>query len=165
MDRADEPAELPERGLLLGWLAFHRDTLAAKCGGVDPDGLVRTGVAGSTMSLLGLVRHLTEMERVYFVWALGGGELQYVYGPYEDGQPEGDFDNLTPELVDGSMAAWFIERALADQLIAACAALDDVGPGNGHTLRWNLVKVIQEYARHNGHADLIRQAIDGATGE
>jgi hypothetical protein len=111
------------------------------------------------------VRHLTEMERVYVVFALGGGELEFVYGPYEEGQPDGDFDGLTAEMVDASIEAWHAERRHADTLIASFAALDEAGRGNGRSMRWNLVKVIQEYARHNGHADLIRQAIDGATGE
>jgi hypothetical protein len=67
-------------------------------------------------------------------------------------------------MTESSMAAWRAERGHADRLIPDFA-LDQVGPGNGYSLRWNLVKLIQEYARHNGHADLIRQAIDGAVGE
>jgi Protein of unknown function (DUF664) len=163
--RSPEPGDDDERDILRGWLAFHRDVMAAKCDGVSGDDLVRTGLGGSTMSLLGLVRHLTEMERVYAVWALGGGaELEFVYGPYEDGGPDGDFDNLTPEMVESSLAAWRTEREAADTVITE-RALDDVGGGNRRTTRWNIIKLVQEYARHNGHADLIRQAIDGATGE
>ena len=63
------------------------------------------------------------------------------------------------------MSAWRDERARADSLIDGCSSLEEQGPGNGHSVRWNLIKVIQEYAHHNGHADLIRQSIDGATGE
>ena len=165
MDRATEPAEGGERELLLGWLAFHRDALAAKCDGLDGEQLVRTGLGGTTMSLLGLVRHMTEMERAYFVWAIGGGELEWNYGPYGDGLPDGDFDDLTPAVVEPSMSAWRDERARADSLIDGCSSLEEQGTGHGHSVRWNLIKVIQEYARHNGHADLIRQSIDGATGE
>ena len=165
-ERAPEPAPGSEREILLGWLAFHRDALAANCDGVPPGDLVRTGLAGSTMSLLGLVRHLTEMERVYATHALGGtGELTFVYGPYEDGGPDGDFDGLTPEMVDASLAAWHAERAAADAAIAAVASLDATRPGSTRSARWCLLKLVQEYARHNGHADLIRQSIDGATGE
>jgi hypothetical protein len=162
--RSLEPGDGDERDILCGWLAFHRDALAAKCAGVAENDLLRSGLGGSTMSLLGLVRHLTEMERVYAVWALGGGQLDFVYGPYEDGRPDGDFDDLTIDMVESSLAAWRAERGAADTLIAAMA-LDDVGLGNRRTTRWNIIKLLQEYARHNGHADLIREAIDGATGE
>jgi hypothetical protein len=163
-ERIAEPGEGDERDILSGWLAFHRDALAAKCNGVSAADLIRSGLGGSTMSLLGLVRHLTEMERVYAVWALGGGELEFVYGPYEEGGPDGDFDVLTVEMVEPSLAAWHAERDAAAALIAKLT-LDDLGVGNRRTVRWNIVKLLQEYARHMGHADLIRQSIDGATGE
>ncbi len=168
MERSPEPADADERGLLVGWLAFHRDAFAAKCAGIDDDQLVQPGPGGTTMSLLGLMRHLTEMERVYAVFALGGsssGELEFVYGPYVDGGPDGDFDGLTPAHAQPSFAAWRAERDAGDRAIAACPTTDTVGVGNGRSVRWNLTKLMQEYARHNGHADLIRQSIDGATGE
>jgi Protein of unknown function (DUF664) len=163
--RSPEPSDGPEREILTGWLAFHRDALAAKCDGVPPAELARTGLGGSALSLLGLVRHLTEMERVYIVYALGGGPLEFVYGPYEDGQPAGDFDLLRGDMVQASMEAWHAERTAADEILASCTSLDEPGRGNRRSMRWNLVKVTQEYARHNGHADLLREAIDGATGE
>ena len=159
-----EPADGTEKEVLLGWLAFHRAALAAKCDGVAPHDLVRSGLAGSTMSLLGLVRHVTEMERVYAVFAVGGGELTFLYGPYEEGGPEGDFDNLTIDSVEPSLAAWDAERNAADAAFRG-VGLDELGRGNRRSVRWNLVKLVQEYARHNGHADLIRQSIDGAVGE
>jgi len=167
MPRAPEPDGGTERELLLGWLAYHRDTLAAKCEGVPPQHLIRTGLGGSAMSLLGLVRHLTEMERVYFTYCIGGGELEFVYGPYDDeaGAPAGDFDDLVPEMVDSSFEAWRAECAHADQLIAAQPDLDAPGLGSRRSLRENLMKVIQEYARHNGHADIVRERIDGLRGE
>ena len=164
MDRNPEPGDGDERQLLLAWLAFHRDALAAKCEGVDDEDLVRTGLGGSALSLLGLVRHLTEMERVYLAYGVGGGEFSWAYGPYEEGEPAGDFDDLTPDMVEGSFETWLAERRVADGVVAAIAELGSRG-GNGRSLRWNLVKVIQEYARHNGHADLIRESIDGVTGE
>jgi hypothetical protein len=165
MERSDPDGDT-ERELLLGWLDFHRAALADNCRGVSDENLVRTGLGGTTMSLLGLVRHLTEMERVYLTHCIGGdGPLEFVYGPYEDGGPEGDFDDLRPDLVEPSFAAWQRERDHADRLIAAVDSLDERGRGRPRTLRENLFKVMQEYARHNGHADLIRQAIDGSTGE
>ena len=162
--RAPEPAVGSERELLLGWLAFHRDALAAKCDGMSAQQLVRLAVPPSDLSLLGLVRHLTEMERVYLVRALEGGELRLIY--CTDAAPDGDIVGLTPDLSAASIDRWHEERAHADRLLAAAGeAPEDAAPGNGRSVRWNLVKVIQEYARHNGHADLIRQSIDGATGE
>jgi hypothetical protein len=163
-ERAPEPgAGAGERELLLGWLAFHRDALAAKCDGMTPQQLVRLAVPPSDLSLLGLVRHLTEMERVYLVRALAGGELRLVY--CTAAEPDGDIVGLTPDLGTASFDRWHEERAHADRLLAAAGSLDAVAPGNQRSVRWNLVKVIQEYARHNGHADLIRQSIDGAIGE
>jgi hypothetical protein len=103
------------------------------------------------------------MERVYLVRALEGGELRLIF--CTDAAPDGDIVGLTADLSRASVERWHEERAHADRLLAAAGALDDTAPGNGFSVRWNLVKVIQEYARHNGHADLIRQAIDGATGE
>ena len=113
MDRTPEPNDADERDLVLGWLSYHRDAFASKCEGLDAAQLVTAGPAGTTMSLLGLMRHLTEMERVYATYALGGsptGELEFVYGPYVDGGPEGDFDGLTPDHVEPSTAAWHAER-------------------------------------------------------
>jgi hypothetical protein len=163
-ERAAEPTDGDEAHVLLGWLAFHRDATASKCEGIAHADLIRTGLGATTMSLLGLVRHLTEMERVYVVFAIGGGELTFVYGPYEEGLPDGDFDNLTAEMVAESLAAWHRERSVADAILDR-VGLDEIGSGNGRTVRWNVVKLIQEYARHNGHADLMRQSLDGSIGE
>jgi hypothetical protein len=163
VDRAAEPGDGSERGLLLGWLAFHRDALAVKCAGLAAEQLVSASAAPSDLSLLGLVRHMTEMERVYLVYALAGGEFSFVY--CTDAAPDADIVGLHPAMCAASMESWQRERAHADRLLAAAWTLDAVSAGNGRTVRWNLIKVIQEYARHNGHADLIRQRIDGATGE
>jgi hypothetical protein len=165
MTRVPEPGSDDERDLLLGWLAFHRDALAAKCAGLGDDALVARSAMPSDLSLLGLVRHLTEMERVYLTHALGGGgtELQLVY--CTDDEPDGDIVGLTPSMVASSLARWHEERAAADALLAKVTSLDARSAGNRYSARWNLVKVVQEYARHNGHADLLRERIDGATGE
>lgn len=165
MARVEEPADGDERDVVLGWLAFHRDALAAKCAGLGAEDLVRASCPPSNLTLLGLVRHLTEMERVYAVYALGPpGDLEFVYGDYTDGGPEWDFD------VDASMAAasweaWERERAEADRLIAGYASWDAIATGNGRSVRWNVQKLVGEYARHNGHGDLLRERIDGVTGE
>ena len=163
MDRAPEPGNAPERGLLLGWLAFHRDALAAKCEGLSDEQLVAASVPPSDLSLLGLVRHMTEMEHAYLVRALAGGQFSWVY--CSDESPDADISDLSPDMAAPSMARWWDERRLADQLLSATGPLGAAAAGNRFSVRWNLVKVIGEYARHNGHADLIRERIDGATGE
>ncbi|MEN3357285.1 MAG: hypothetical protein V7637_1267 [Mycobacteriales bacterium] len=165
ISRVPEPADGDERSVLLGWLAFHRDALEATCAGLDADQLATRSAPPSPLSLLGLVRHLTEMERVYGAWALGPtAELRMVWGEYTDGGPEWDMD-VDASMADGSMAAWDREKAATDERVHQHAGLDSVGAGNGRSLRWNLQKLVGEYARHNGHADLIRERIDGQTGE
>lgn len=165
MERVPEPTDGDERGVLLGWLAFHRNALEAKCAGLTAGQLVSRSVPPSPLSLLGLVRHLTEMERVYATWALGQkSDLQWVWGNYTDDGPEWDIDTDASQ-VEVSLRAWQDERASADERIAAHDSMDSVGGGNGRSVRWNLTKLIGEYARHNGHADLVRERIDGQTGE
>ncbi len=161
--RAPEPSDGDERAILLGWLAFHRDALAAKCDGLSAEQLADASVPPSTLSLLGLVRHMTEMEHVYLVYALAGGAFGLIYCTDDD--PEADIEGVTGGDVEGSLPRWREEREAADRVIAGYDALDALGAGNERSVRWNLVKVIGEYSRHNGHADLIRQAIDGAVGE
>ena len=161
----DEPADGDERTILLGWLAFHRAVLKMKCAGLAADDLVQRSAAPSPMSLLGLVRHLTEMERVYLVYALGPpGKLAFVYGDYTDDGPEWDFD-VDASMVEDSFARWDSEQRAADDLLGKYSSLDDISTGNRRSVRWNLQKLVGEYARHNGHADLLREGIDGATGE
>ncbi len=163
--RVEQPKEGDERGILLGWLAFHRNALEAKCHGLNAEQLVERAVPPSTLSLLGLVRHLTEMERAYLVWALGPDKpLQWVWGDYTDDGPAWDFE-ADASMVSESMTAWAREKQAGDALIAKYESLGQRGTGNGYSLRWNLLKLIQEYARHNGHADLIRERLDGQVGE
>jgi uncharacterized protein DUF664 len=163
--RAPVPADGDERSILIGWLAFHRDALQTKCAGLDATQLVTRSAPPSPLSLLGLVRHLTEMERVYGTWALGPkSELRWVWGEYTDDGPEWDID-VDVSMCEQSLAAWAREKDLADRRIGQHLAPDSVGAGNGRSLRWNLHKLIGEYARHNGHADLLRERIDGQTGE
>jgi hypothetical protein len=165
IERVPEPADGDERSILLGWLAFHRNALEAKCSGLDDEQLAARSAPPSVLSLLGLVRHITEMERVYATWALGPRvPLRWVWGDYTDGGPEWDID-ADASMSSESMDAWQVERRTADLRFAEHPSMDSVGDGNHRSLRWNLTKLIGEYARHNGHADIIRQRIDGQTGE
>lgn len=162
--RAAQPVDGDEHSILSGWLAFHRGALAAKCDGLTDERLVERAVEPSALSLLGLVRHMAEMERAYGVWALGPkAELEWVWGTYEN-DAEHDVD-CDASMVEESMRVWREEMRQSDVALARHPTLDEVGGGNGYTVRWNLTKLVGEYARHNGHADLIRERIDGQTGE
>jgi uncharacterized damage-inducible protein DinB len=169
MTRVDPPFVNAERASLLAWLDYHRETLAMKCAGLTPDQLCLRSVPPSTMSLIGLVRHMAEVERNWLqrVMAGLGDDLA---GPiyYErEVNPDGDFDDVEPLTVDADVATWRREIAAADAVIAGLD-LDDrrtSALGNEFDLRWVLTHMIEEYARHNGHADLLREATDGVTGE
>ena len=87
-----------------------------------------------------------------------------MYGDYEDGGPEWDFD-VDASMVDESFSRWADERRAADGVIARYPSLDSISPGNGRSVRWNLQKLVGEYSRHCGHADLLRERLDGQTGE
>ena len=163
--RIAQPADGDEHSVLLGWLAFHRNALEAKCYGLTAEQLVERAIPPSSLSLLGLVRHITEMERAYATWALGPDKpLTWVWGEYTDDGPEWDFD-ASASMMAESMAGWEQEKKAADNAISQYKSLDMKGTGNGYSMRWNLQKLIGEYARHNGHADLLRERIDGKTGE
>jgi hypothetical protein len=162
--RAEQPSDGDERSILLGWLAFHRDALAAKCHGLTNEQLVERSASPSALSLLGIVRHMAEMERVYGVWALGPkADLEWVWGTYENDE-EHDID-CDASMVQESLRVWREEMRKTDEALTGHQTLDGLGKGNGHSVRWNLAKLVGEYARHNGHADLLRERIDGQTGE
>ncbi|MCH6162132.1 DinB family protein [Streptomyces marispadix] len=158
-----------ERTMLESWLDFHRATLTLKCADLDDDKLRERSVEPSAMTLLGLVQHMAEVERNWFQRIFAGQDLPPIY-------EEGDRDGfaVTPERgMDEAMATWQREVDRGRELTAS-ASLDDSGQvperyasvmGAGTvSLRWILVHMIEEYARHNGHADLLRERIDGKSG-
>jgi Protein of unknown function (DUF664) len=158
-----EPA--PERAALQGWLDYHRATLRWKCAGLTGEQLVIRPVASSTLSLLGLVRHMAEVERAWFCRRLAGQDLGLLY--CSDEFPDGDFDLADPAAAAADFAIFAAECAAADEA-ARDRSLDDTFPsrsGNTLDLRWIYLHMIEEYARHNCHADLIRELIDGVTGD
>jgi uncharacterized damage-inducible protein DinB len=165
--RTDPPYVADEHQMLESWLDYHRDTLAMKCAGLSPEQLRERSVPPSSMSLLGLVRHMTEVERNWFRRVLEGEEAPPLY--YSDSDPDGDFDNVEDADPEGAMAAWRAECDRSRALAAARQSLDDVGralrQGQQVSLRWILVHMVEEYARHNGHADVLRERIDGAVGD
>ena len=159
------PTGLDERESYRRWLEYHRETLLMKCDGLTPEQLGLRSVEPSSMSLQGLIRHMTEVERNWFLRTLAGESIPPIY--YSDDDPDGDFDNLDPAKVDEEMARYHETLERCREAEAAAASLDDTGIRRGEavSLRWIMVHMVEEYARHNGHADLIRERIDGTTGD
>jgi uncharacterized damage-inducible protein DinB len=156
-----------ERETLLSQLQWLRQSMLLKCENLGPEDLARRAVPPSTMSLIGIVRHLAEVERRWFHrWMAGIDIPPHFYGP---DNPEGDFDGAVadPAVIEESFRIWREEAEFADKFTLEAADLDIVGnieyqgPVN---LREVLVHVIQEHARHVGHADLLREVIDGKIG-
>jgi uncharacterized damage-inducible protein DinB len=156
------PLQADERSMLESWLDFYRATLATKCDGLA-DGQLRTAsVPPSPLTLLGIVQHMAEVERNWFRRVLLGEQVAPIFDP--DG-PDGGFDLMEDVSFEKARATWESEIA---QARANCAGreLDETSPfmGGQVTLRWIYNHMIAEYARHAGHADLLRERIDGATG-
>jgi uncharacterized damage-inducible protein DinB len=162
-DRPRAPYVGDERAMLDGWLDFHRATLLLKCEGLTFEQLKSRPIATTTLSLLGLVRHMTEVERGWFLPFLG----EPVTGLYSgEDNPDGEFDDVEDADAEGDLAR-FGEAVDAISDLLRHRSLDEVEVDGEETysLRWIMTHMIEEYARHNGHADLLREAIDGATGE
>lgn len=154
-----------ERATLVEYLRFQRLTLHLKCEGLDATQLARRAVEPSTMSLLGLVRHMAEVERGWFRRRFAGQDVPKRYQSAAD--PDGDFDGAVadPAVVAEAWAAWRDEVAFAEQFVAESDLVVLRQDGKEMSLRETLVHMIEEYARHNGHADLLRERIDGRIGE
>jgi uncharacterized protein DUF664 len=164
--RADGGFENSERGVLVGYLSDRRLTLQLKCRGLDAEGMARRSVEPSTLSLLGLVRHLAEMERFWFREVMAGEKTPKHFRT--NGNPNAEFDDVVadPALVDEAWATWRAEVEFAERFVDDAADLGVRGRDeDGTPLREVLVHMIEEYARHNGHADLLRERIDGRVGQ
>jgi hypothetical protein len=163
-----------ERGALVESLRKQRLTLEVKCAGLDAEAMARRAVEPSTMSLLGLVRHLAEMERATFRRLMAGQDAPRLYTSPTN--RDGDFDDAVadPRLVAEAWAAWRAEVDFATAFVAEAPSLDVTaddplnqhGSGGGAmSLREVLIGMIEEYARHMGHVDLLRERIDGRVGQ
>jgi len=164
--RAPRPPQADERTTLIAFLRWHRLTLEVKCSGLAPQQLSRRAVGRSALSLLGLVRHLAEGERFWFREVMAGEQPPALFAS-TDSHAAFDVDNADPAMVADAWETWRAEVAFADDFVAQAADLDVTGhePGVGPvSLRWVLMHMIEEYARHNGHADLLREHIDGVVG-
>ena len=162
--RSQPPFVADERAMLEAWLDYHRATLLLKCDGVDDAARKARPVASSKLSLHGLVRHLADVERSWFQRALlGRTDTPYLYDPTVE---DGDLLPLDDADWEADLRVWQAECE-SSRRAAAGRTLDDVGVRNGRprSLRWIYLHMIEEYARHNGHADLIREMIDGAVGD
>jgi uncharacterized damage-inducible protein DinB len=156
-----------ERATLVGYLRDQRLTLQMKCAGLDAEALARRSVPPSTMSLLGLVRHLADVERFWFRQVMAGEDAPRRYRSEEN--MDGAFDGALPgpDVVDEAWGSWRAEVAFAEEFTASAPGLDVAGSNGDEpvALREVLVHMIEEYARHNGHADLLRERIDGRVGQ
>jgi uncharacterized damage-inducible protein DinB len=164
VDYEEIPRNGDERSTLLAFLEWQRATLARKCEGLDADQLRRRSAEPSTLSLIGLVRHMADVELGWFRRTLAGEDAEYHYSSDED--IDGEFDNVDTADVEEAVATWRDECARADEIISR-RALDATGhqtSGREVSMRWILTHMVEEYSRHNGHADLLRERIDGATG-
>jgi uncharacterized damage-inducible protein DinB len=162
-----EPLPLgDERTLLETLLDFHRQTLLRKCAGLTPEQLAERATPPSGLTLLGLVRHMTEVERFWFRRRLAGESIEFQYRD-ADTNPDGDFNDFDAAHAERDYDA-FVREIEAARAAAAGRSLDETfwydRKQTDMSLRALYLHTIQEYARHNGHADLIRERIDGATG-
>lgn len=166
VDEPDETAD--ELTLLTGFLDYHRATLEWKCERLSAEQLRTRSVPPSNLSLLGLLRHLAEVEPWWFTTHVGGQTYEPQY--FDDDEPNRDFDGLHDHEPAEVLARWRSECERSREVLRG-TTLDAEVPGHGHhkgkvfTVRWIVLHMIEEYARHNGHADLLREAIDGSTGD
>lgn len=154
----------PEDELLRGLLEGHRTTFLFKCAGLTAEQLASQPVKETNLSLLGLIRHLAKVERIWFRRRFAGEDIPILYSTPE--RKDADFEDLDPARAEQEYRTLLDESQRARE-IAAAGNLDDMftnPDGEVATLRFIHIHMIGEYARHNGHADFLRQAIDGVQG-
>jgi uncharacterized damage-inducible protein DinB len=165
-DRARPAQNAGEREMLTGWLEHHRGILIWKCEDLTAEQLRQRAVPPSTLSLLGLVRHMADVERGWFRQVFLGEDVADLY----DGSQDADFNDVDQAEPAEAFHAFEQECAASRQVLAHAASLDVVSKqtsertGQPWSLRWIVTHMIEEYARHNGHADLLRERVDGRTG-
>jgi uncharacterized damage-inducible protein DinB len=170
IDRDEPELQAPERKALEQWLDYHRATLLHKCAGLTHEQLKQPSVPTSGLTLLGILRHMTDVERWWFRIHGAGERVDLQFST--DEWPDADFEDLDGDPAADVRAA-FERECQAARTAVAGKQLDEVvtcGPEHHHRsherdVRWLYLHMIEEYARHNGHADLLREAIDGVTGE
>jgi hypothetical protein len=159
----DGPMVGEDRPILEAYLAFQRSTLLSRCAGLTGDQLAQPAVPPSNLTLLGLIRHMAKVERIWFRERIGGEQLPPMYDPAHG--KDADFTDLDPELAADDYARLLTEARLADAAMAARSFDDTIGHGDDvMSVRMVYLHMSGEYAQHNGHADLIRERLDGTTG-
>jgi uncharacterized damage-inducible protein DinB len=162
--RPEGALDAPEAELLRGLLDWHRTTLLHKCAGLTGAQLATAPIPQSNLTLLGLIRHLTKVERIWFQEQLHGDKSPRLYSTKE--RPDADFEDVDAGRAEADYAAlvaeWDASRKAAEGLELDTTFTDP--HGERVSLRFVLVHMIGEYARHNGHADMVRQVLDGVTG-
>jgi uncharacterized damage-inducible protein DinB len=167
-DRARPDLNADELEMLTGWLEHHRGILMWKCEGLTAEQLRRRAVPPSTLSLLGLVRHMAEVERGWFQQVFLGEDVADLYDRSAD--EDADFNDVDQADPEEAFSAFEHECAISRQVVAQAGGLDVLSKrpsertGRPFSLRWIVTHMIEEYARHNGHADLLRESVDGGTG-
>ncbi|MFE6867399.1 DinB family protein [Kitasatospora sp. NPDC057692] len=163
--RVAPPLTGGERETLRAYLDFHRGTLAMKCAGLTDEQLRQRSSPPSTLTLLGLVRHLAEVERTWFRRVVNGEDVPLLWSP--EGDYQAAYDTAGADRAE-AFAAWEAEVEHARRIEREAPSLDVTGYqprwGAEVSLRLVMLHLIHEYARHNGHADLLREAIDGEVG-
>jgi hypothetical protein len=167
--RPEPPTTGDEAAMLAAWLDYQRSTLLWKCSLLDGEALVRRGVAPSSLSLLGLVRHMTYVEWHWFDHVFAGSAAPEPISLADD--PDADFNDLQSSAavadVELFMRQCETSRGIVDDApdLDALAAAAPSARDEAISLRWIMIHMVEEYARHNGHADLLREQIDGSVGE
>ncbi|OKH98091.1 Mini-circle protein [Streptomyces sp. CB02923] len=167
-ERIFPPMDADERATLEGWLDFYRTTLAQKCAGLSEGQLREASAEPSSLTLLGLVQHMAEVERHWFRRVLTGEDVPTVFSTSVDVQPADRGFALSEDATFAKSRLLWQEEMERARKNSAAHALEDIGIGRFRgsrvSLRWICNHMIAEYARHCGHADLIRERIDGSAG-
>ena len=163
--RVSEPMTGGERAMLEGWLDWHRQTLLSKVAGLTAEQLKLRSAEPSTLSLLGLVRHLAEVERSWFRTRAAGEDVGEIYCTADN--PDGDLHDVADADAEADYATFLHEVELARKAAAGLSLEQEFATSRtpAISVRWAYLHMIEEYARHNGHADLLRERVDGATGD
>jgi uncharacterized damage-inducible protein DinB len=159
----DVPLSGDDRPILEGFLAWHRALLRRKCAGLTGEQLAQCAVPPSNLSLLGLVRHMAKVERTWFRERIAGQEFEPMYDAALGA--DADFEDLDPDHAEADYARFVEECRLADEALAAAPSYDDTITARTDVMsvRTVVLHMIEEYAQHNGHADLLRERVDGTT--
>ena len=165
--RTNPPPCGSERETLLGFLRHQRQTFIAKCAGLAHEQMAARSVPPSALSLLGLLRHLTDVERFWVRILLLGQPKKHLYWHADGKDLDFEFPSPTADLVAKSWQAWHKETAFSDAVLSqepVDSTVDIAGHGEV-SVRWILTHLVEEYSRHNGHADLLCECLDGVVGE